>query len=100
MPEVLLFVFLIALLWFWLDSARAREIATELAKLVCQRESVQFLDGTVALRRLRMCQGNEGKRIERIFIFEYTDDAEIRRQGYVQTCGRTVTDVSFGLYTG
>ena len=97
-PEFLILFIFLALLWFWLDSARACEIGTELAKLVCQREGVQFLDGTVVLTRIRLCTGNEGRRISRVLTFDYSDEDGGRYQGYVQMCGRQVVDVSFGLF--
>ncbi len=99
MAQELLFILLVfTVVWLWLDSARAREIATELAKVLCQRKGVQFLDGTVALRRLRLCDMGSGKRFARVFNFDYADDAGARYQGNIQTCGRDVTDVSLGIY--
>lgn len=95
---MLLLILMPVLLWFWLDGARAREIATELAKTFCQRQSEQFLDGTVVLRKMRLCQAKNGKRIARTFSFDYADEDGLRRQGYVMMCGRDVKDISLGLY--
>ena len=99
MAQELIFILLVfAVVWLWLDSARAREIATELAKVLCQRKGVQFLDGTVALRRLHLCDLGSGKRIARVFNFDYADETGARYQGNIQTCGRDVTDASLGIY--
>ena len=47
---------LFALVWFWRDSLRVREIATRISRSACESHGVQFLDQTVALRRLGLRQ--------------------------------------------
>jgi hypothetical protein len=96
----LLVVFLLLLLgWFWLDSLRAREIATEICKTACSRRELQFLDQTVALKRLGLAWRSEGVRIRRVYRFDFSEEGVGRRSGYLVMRGLVVEDLSFGLPT-
>ncbi|EGV19857.1 DUF3301 domain-containing protein [Thiocapsa marina] len=96
----LLAVFLVLLLgWFWLDSMRAREIATEVCKSACKQRELQFLDQTVALRRLGLAWRSEGLRMRRIYRFDFSEEGVGRRSGYLVMRGMTLEDLSFGLPT-
>jgi hypothetical protein len=96
----LLVVFLLLLLgWFWLDSLRAREIATEICKAACSQRELQFLDQTVALRRLGLAWQSEGVRIRRVYRFDFSEEGVGRRNGYLVMRGLVVEDLSFGLPT-
>jgi hypothetical protein len=94
----LLAVFLLLLLgWFWLDSMRAREIATEVCKTACAQRELQFLDQTVALRRLGLAWRSEGLRIRRVYRFDFSEEGVGRRSGYLVMRGLALEDMSFGL---
>jgi hypothetical protein len=96
----LLVVFLLLLLgWFWLDSLRAREIATEICKAACSQRELQFLDQTVALRRLGLAWKSEGMRIRRVYRFDFSEEGVGRRNGYLVMRGLVLEDLSFGLPT-
>lgn len=96
----LLAVFLLLLLGlFWLDSMRAREIATEICKTACNQRELQFLDQTVALRRLGLAWRSEGVRMRRVYRFEFSEEGVGRRSGYLVMRGLTLEDLSFGLPT-
>ncbi|WP_296808491.1 DUF3301 domain-containing protein [Thiocapsa sp.] len=96
----LLAVFLLLLLgWFWLDSMRAREIATEVCKSACKQRELQFLDQTVALRRLGLAWRSEGLRMRRVYRFDFSEEGVGRRSGYLVMRGMTLEDLSFGLPT-
>jgi hypothetical protein len=96
----LLAVFLLLLLgWFWLDSMRAREIATEVCKSACKQRELQFLDQTVALRRLGLAWRSEGLRVRRVYRFDFSEEGVGRRSGYLVMRGITLEDLSFGLPT-
>ena len=96
----LLAVFLVLLLgWFWLDSMRAREIATEVCKSARKQRELQFLDQTVALRRLGLAWRSEGLRMRRIYRFDFSEEGVGRRSGYLVMRGMTLEDLSFGLPT-
>lgn len=70
--------------WFWFDSMRVRERATAMARTICDRSDLQFLEATVALRRLRLIRGRAGHMLlARHYVFEYTEDGETRQQGFL-----------------
>jgi len=91
--EGLLFLgVLVAGIWFWLDSARAREMATELADQLCRRYGLQFLDGTAALARFGVRWTSQGLRIRRVYRFDYSEAGLGRHTGHLVLVG-TVLDI-------
>src|SRR5262245_16046165 len=44
----------VAVVWFWHDGLRARDVANAAAMAACERIGLQFLDGTAAFSRLRL----------------------------------------------
>jgi hypothetical protein len=95
--DTLLLVTLSALaVWFWLDSARAREIATERARVECKRRGLLFLDDTVSLRRVRIRTTPHGLRFRRQFDFDFNDGTEARYRGGVTLVGALVMDFDLG----
>jgi len=82
--------------WFWLDSARAREIATERARTECRRRGLLFLDDTVSLRRVRLRTTPRGLRFRRQFDFDFNDGTEARYRGGVTVLGAQVADFDLG----
>jgi hypothetical protein len=80
--------------WFWLDSMRAREIATGLCRHVCQQQQLQFLDDTVALNVMGLARNAQGRiQIRRIYRFEYSDDGVQRHQGEAVMLGAQLTAI-------
>ena len=82
--------------WFWLDSARARELATGRARVECKRRGLLFLDDTVALRRVRLRPTPQGLRFRRHFDFDFNDGTEARYRGSVTVLGGYVADFDLG----
>lgn len=99
MSNLLAVFFLLLLGWFWLDTMRAREIATEICKTACRQRELQFLDQTVALRRLGLAWPPEGLRLRRVYRFDFSEEGVGRRSGYLVMRGMTLEDLSFGLPT-
>jgi hypothetical protein len=83
----------LAALGIWNDSMRAREAANRVAVDACRRRSLQFLDGTVALAKLRPRFDEGGLRIERTYVFDYAIDGVERASGFVIMLGREVQHV-------
>lgn len=52
MLEYILFILLIAIVWFWIDTISKRELAIELGKNLSKQFNLQFLDETVACEKL------------------------------------------------
>ena len=86
-----------ALIWFWLDSARAREIAVGVCQEACTQRDVQFLDQTVALARLGLRWTDQGVRLRRRFRFEFSEEGEGRHTGHLTLVGIRLEEFSLGL---
>ena len=75
-------------LWFWRDSLGAREQARAASARACRQMGVQLLDDTVALERLWWRRDRDGRlKLERLYVFEFTDTGLIRREGSVLLVG-------------
>ncbi len=75
-------------LWFWRDSLGAREQARAASSRACQQSGLQLLDDTVALERLWWRRDHDGRlKLERLYLFEFTDTGLIRRIGSVLLVG-------------
>jgi ApbE superfamily uncharacterized protein (UPF0280 family) len=83
-------------LW-WRSSIEARDRANAAAVSACQEAGAQLLDGTVAFQRLRPGRDDEGRfALRRTYVFDYSDDGQSRRQGFVVLRGREVEIVGLG----
>jgi len=86
---------LLALLW--LDSARAREFANQLAQRYCENRDMQFLDQTVSLARMGLRWTNSGLRIRRMYRFDFSLEGSGRHTGYVLMLGSSLETIDDGL---
>ena len=84
------------LVW-WQAATRAREQAAAHVDTACREAGVQWLDGTVVLRRLEIARDRDGSRhLRRTYVFEYCDDGVSRRQGFIALRGAELEWVGFG----
>lgn len=91
LSELLFLALTAAVVWFWLDSLKAREIGVNAARDACQEEGLQFLDETVVGRSLRLARDDVGRlKLRRVFAFEYSDTGNDRRSGSVTMLGHDV----------
>ncbi|MCK6390747.1 MAG: DUF3301 domain-containing protein [Azonexus sp.] len=89
--EILVIAALGALAWFWLDSLGAREAGMAAVRTACAEDGLQLLDETVAGKRLSLARDDHGQlRWRRVFVFEYSDTGNDRRQGSISLLGREV----------
>ncbi|MEJ2327007.1 MAG: DUF3301 domain-containing protein [Chromatiaceae bacterium] len=94
----LLAIFGLTLLgWFWLDSLRARELATGIARAACAQRGLQFLDQTVALHHLRVRRVPQGLRWRRVYRFDFSEEGVGRQTGYLVLIGLDLMEISVGL---
>ena len=100
MSSILPLLIIALLIWFWLDSARAREIAIGICKAGCERDNLQFLDQTVALKRIGLRWTRQGIRIRRLFQFDYSEEGMGRQDGHVIMVGVQLEEFSLGLPSG
>ncbi|MFK8016931.1 MAG: DUF3301 domain-containing protein [Gammaproteobacteria bacterium] len=93
MIEILTLCLILIFLWFVFDSLAAREAANESAQARCQRDRLQFLDGTVAFAKVSVIRLGDGFTLQRVFRFEFSLDGTTRLGGFVTTHGRRVSAV-------
>jgi hypothetical protein len=97
--ELLLLIFLGLLIWFWLDSARAKEVASSAGSRACGHGQVSFLDETVEITKLRLKRDTDGRmRLQREYRFEFSSDGSRRYQGRITMLGHRVAALSMDAY--
>ncbi len=96
--ELLLAVVLLAAIaGFWHSSLAARELANRVATETCTSASVQMLDGTVSIHRLRVVRPAGGALAwQRTYFFDYSADGFNRQRGFVVLTGDNVDAVGLG----
>lgn len=78
---------------FWQSNARAHELANQVAEQVCDREQLQFLDGTTTLSSIRLKRDTERTlRLIRQFQFDFYNGAE-RLTGKITVSNHKITDI-------
>jgi hypothetical protein len=94
MWEVAAIVLIVAGVFFWIDSLRARERALAAGRSACQRYGVQLLDETVQFARLRLARDDDGRlRLRRSYTFEFSDTGDNRRHGAIVMLGGELQDM-------
>lgn len=97
--DFILLVILIAFIFYWLDSIRAKEIATKNALIACKKELIEFLDDTVVIKKVRLRRDVKGKiAIYREYQFEFSSTGEFRYKGVVRLLGQFLIDVDLEPY--
>ncbi len=98
LAELVGWLALAALAWFWYDSARAKEAAVVAAKAACSAENLLFLDDTVAIGRLWPARDGNGRLgLRRVYRFEYSDTGNNRRSGSLVLLGQRVIVIEIGI---
>ncbi|MCK4863930.1 MAG: DUF3301 domain-containing protein [Gammaproteobacteria bacterium] len=94
-----LFVILISVFLYWLDSIRAKEIATARSREACKKVLVEFLDETVAIKKVRLRRNSSGRlNFYREYQFEFTSTGEYRYKGIVKLLGKYLVDIEMEPY--
>lgn len=79
------------LLWLWWHNLQARELALSAVKRHCAELDLQMLDHAVALGKLGLRRGADGRlRVRRIYTFEFSSTGDERYHGEVETLGPRV----------
>lgn len=101
MSSLIVIAFLIFLAWFWFDSVRAKEVATQAAAFACKEIQAQLLDQTVALKQLRIVRDVRGRiQFQRNYNFELSLDREARSIGRVFLLAQKVSSVQLDYNDG
>lgn len=99
--DIVLLGAMIAALWLWSDTMRARERALEVCRRACKRVDAQLLDDTVALKRMALRSDQRAQRaIWRLYRFEFTFDGATRRVGHVALLGRSLQHLELDFPQG
>ena len=97
MLEIVLLLVCAGAVWLWLDSLKAREAAVAAARHACSLESLLLLDDTVAIAAVKLARDDDGRiRLQRAYVFEYSDTGNNRRNGSVVLLGRRVILFNIG----
>lgn len=75
-----------AIAWIWMNELRAREAALKICRDACARHAVQFLDGSVALARVRLRRIDGRVCIVREYRFYFSAEGADRRLGELTLC--------------
>jgi hypothetical protein len=98
LTEIVGWLALASLVWFWYDGARAKEVAVAAAKAACVAEDLQLLDDTVAIGKLWLARDGNGQlRLRRVYRFEYSDTGNNRRSGSLVLLGQRVIVIEIGV---
>lgn len=97
--ELMIIILLVASLLYWLDSIRAKEVATEQAKKSCKKVLLEFLDDTVLIKKVRLRRNTRGQlSIYREYEFEFSSTGEYRYKGQIRLLGNYLIDVVMEPY--
>lgn len=69
---------------------RAREIATAVVREYCNQSRLQFLDGTVGLRKVAITVHRGKLKLQRRYEFHYSQSDHSRKVGLVILTGNVV----------
>ena len=84
MPSLAVLLLIVLIIWIWLKSLTYRDIAVQTARNTCTHEGVQFLDGSVSLRKIMPFYADiDHFGIKRTYVFDYSGDGLSRNTGCV-----------------
>jgi len=94
-----IFVLLVSTFLYWLASIRAKEIATKYSREACKKVSLEFLDETVSIKKVRLRRNSSGRLVfYREYQFEFTSTGEYRYKGRVKLLGKILLGVEMEPY--
>jgi len=95
----LILLSLAIIVWFWIDSLRALDVARHAGKLACKKYEVQFLDDAISGIALALVRDNVGHLvIRRTYRFEFSETGDSRLEGRLTLLGKRVESVSMEPY--
>lgn len=99
MENIVFLAIVIAVILYWWDNRKSGEQALLYCRSECEKANFQLLDASVVRQRswLRRKRGG-GMQICRLYSFEYSDDNESRRHGYLVLIGQQIVETDFPVY--
>jgi hypothetical protein len=84
MTPLTLLIIIALLVWFWQISQQCRDLAIRVARQTCERQGLQFLDGTATLKSIKPCfRCSSGASLKRTYTFDYSEDGMARHSGCI-----------------
>jgi len=97
--ELGIIIVFIALIYYWLDSIRAKENATKHARQSCKNVLLEFLDDTVLIKKVRLRRNSRGQlSIYREYQFEFSSTGDYRYKGQVRLLGQAPIGIHMEPY--
>ncbi len=94
MGSIIALLILSGVIWFWLDSIKTKELASQAAAKACVDMGVQFLDQTVSLEKLKRSRNHRGHfTFLRIYCFDFSTRGDQRYQGRAKMLGQKLLQV-------
>ena len=81
MDVIFVLILLLAGVWFWIDSLRAREYTIQRCKSFCRQNQVQLLDQSIHVRKVFPARLNGRLGLRRFYAFEFSIDGHDRYNG-------------------
>ena len=101
MGSIIILLILAGIIWFWLDSIKTKELASQAAAKVCISMGVQFLDQTVSLEHLKTARNAQGRlSLFRLYQFEFSTRGDKRYQGKVKVLGQQLLQIQLNKPEG
>jgi len=97
MTPLILLLVIFLIVWVWRIGQDSRDTAIRTARETCERQGLQFLDGTPSLQRIRpVFSRKTGPGLQRIYTFDYSSDGIGRKTGCIVMHNTQVSAVLIG----
>jgi len=98
-PEFIILFSLIAVIYYWIDTIRAKEIAVIHGKNACKDAGVTFLDQTVEIKKVRLKRNPRGTVVfYREYKFEFSSDGIRRVDAEIIMLGKQLLKLQLSAY--
>jgi len=97
--EFIILFILVALIFYWIDTIFAKEIAVKHGKDRCKELGVTFLDATVEITKTRLRRNPRGTvQFRREYSFEFSSDGIRRYSGEIVMLGKVLKELNMSAY--
>lgn len=94
MDVILFIVLLLALVWFWFDGTRSRELTIRYCQSFCAQNHVQWLDQSIHQKKIFLTRKNGRIQLRRFYAFEFSIDSTDRYNGVAIECQNKIEYLS------
>lgn len=102
--SLLLLCTIVAIIMYWFESLRVRELVIRICRELCEKAELQLLDQTVALSSISIARSIARRwQVRRVYQFEVSNNGTDRYKGYITLLGASIeaiqVDNSDGMTT-